>query len=232
MDDGADRRHGPTQSQQARPGGGRRDAGLPAGSGSTCELVRAEAAGPARRGWLDRLRPGRRLVLLLADRAGRRRHAVPRSDTVTGRRRPPGSTTSGATSSASAVAAGTGSPSTSTTARTSPCPRSVTPTAPIPWSTGRSWIRAARPATSSRDDVHRRRSRTDGPARRPAPTYPAGLVDRRSRRRSASSTSCRPSPARSSTRGRRPASCIGRGRRWSERPAGVTRSWVARRTWS
>ena len=87
--------------------------------GLTLDLERAEAAGPARRRRLGRLRTGGRLVLLLADADGRHRRA--RRSTASASavdRRSPGSTTSGATSSRSAAAAGTGSRSTSTTART------------------------------------------------------------------------------------------------------------------
>ena len=183
-------------------------------SASTCALDRRASRRSLHDGdGCDRLRPGRRLVLLLADatwrRPGRSRWATRRSRS----RATPGSTTSGATSSRSAAAAGTGSRSTSTTARTSRCRSSGRPTARYPLVYGTLVDADGTTRHLDADDVHRRRDRTAGPARRRAPpTRPAGAstlpgegleIDlapdgRRSR---------------SSTPGRRPASCTGRARR-------------------
>ena len=86
------------------------DAGPPA---------RTKPRRPPRRRRLDRLRRGRLVVLLLADaRWPRPARSTVDGATLDGRRARPGSTTSGATSSRSAAAAGTGSRSTSPTGRT------------------------------------------------------------------------------------------------------------------
>ena len=94
--------------------------------------------------------------------------------TLDGRRAAPGSTTSGATSSRSAPAAGTGSRSTSTTARTSRSRWCARPTASYPLVYGTLVDADGRDAAPRRRRLHGGRDRRTGRARRPAPTYPAG----------------------------------------------------------
>ena len=162
----------------------------PAASASSLDLDATEAAGAPRPGRLGRLRAGRRLVLLLADAHGGDGRSVARRRPAVRSTAPPGSITSGATSSRSAAAAGTGSRSTSTTATdlTLSLVRDRGRHYPLVYGTlvDADGATATWPATTFTVEV------TDaGRARRPAADYPAGWRDRRSRPR-ASTIELRP----------------------------------------
>ncbi len=73
MDDARQRRHRHRCTRDLTPAEARSTARSPAGSGSTSSSIADEAAGAPRRRRLDRLRGGRIVVLLLADRDGRGR---------------------------------------------------------------------------------------------------------------------------------------------------------------
>ena len=109
------------------------------------------------------------------------------AETVDGHRAPPGSTTSGATSSPSGAAAGTGSRSTSTTGPTSCSRSSATPTARTRSCTARSSTPTGAFAHLPRDAFTVEVDRPLDQPERPAPTTrPAG--GSRSRPRISSST--------------------------------------------
>ena len=84
LDDGRRRRHA-TSCARGVAGDERRRA-TPAAFGLDLALAATQAAGAPRHGRLDRLRPGRRLVLLLADRDGRDGHGHARRRDARGRR--------------------------------------------------------------------------------------------------------------------------------------------------
>ena len=206
-------------------------AGEPVAGGFGLDLsLRADqAAGAPRRRRLDRLRGGRRLVLLLAHRDDRDGHAYARRPDAGGGRATPGSTTSGATSSRSAAAAGTGSRSTSTTARTSRCRWSAPRTARYPLVYG-TLVDADGTTRHLTRGVRRGRSPTWTSPTTGA-TYPAGWTIRLPGRGTGDRPHAHGRPSRSWTRGRRRASCTGRARRSSRRDA-TARPSAGRPTWS
>ena len=220
------------RARSARPRGDVRGgdaAAAPGGLGLDLRLTPTQPAVAPRRRRLGRLRAGRRVVLLLADRDGcrpaRSRWTAARS-TSPG---PPGSTTSGATSSRSAAVAGTGSPWSSTTAPISCSRWSGQPMEPIRSCTARwSTDRAARRLRSDGVPGDPQRDLAIGPDRAPS-------IRRAGRSRSPASdcgSGCsRPCRTRSSTRERPPASSTGRARR-SSTPPGTAAPSAVRRTWS
>ncbi len=150
-------------------------AGSPGGLGLSLDLIATKPPDPARRRRLDRLRAGRRLVLLLEDGAGRLGQPDPGRPDARGPRvrlvRPP----VGRLHLASALAAGTGSRSTWPTAPTSRSRSSGRPTARTRSSTGHWSIGTAVPGTwiARRS---RSRSRVAGRSPRTGAEYPAGWV--------------------------------------------------------
>ena len=204
-------------------------AGSPGGLGLDLASGGHEAGGAPRPRRLDRLRPGRRLVLLLADGDDRDRPSRPRWPLARGRglglvRPPVGRLHLGRRRRLGLVRR---QPRRRhrPDALARPRRRRLLPAR----STGRSSSATGRSGTSI-GTPSRSRSPTAGSARRPAPTIQrAGRS--RSRARTSRSPSSRRSRRRNWTRAPPPASSTGRARRWSGR-LGAGSRWAARGTWS